>query len=114
MNILAMNVYKLVYINRDIRKVKFRHNRASNTELGMKILQNEITGTQISFCTNFCDKLSVILSFLSLERLHCCYKYFHCFSCTTTTVSVKPCALNAEFQHFILRFNKIALLCGYD
>jgi hypothetical protein len=76
---LAMNVYKLVYINRDIRKVKFWHNRASNTELGMKILQNGIIGTQTSFSTNFGDKLSVILSFLFPERLQCCYKYFHCF-----------------------------------
>jgi retron-type reverse transcriptase len=25
---------------------------------------------------------------------------------------VKPCALNAEFQHFILRFNKISSLYG--
>jgi hypothetical protein len=30
----------------------------------MKILQNEITGTQISFSTNFGDKLSFIVSFL--------------------------------------------------
>jgi hypothetical protein len=27
-------------------------------------------------------------------------------NCTTTIVSLEPCALNAEFQHFILRFNK--------
>jgi hypothetical protein len=76
---LVTNVYKLVYINTDIRKVKFRNNRASNTELRMKILQNETVGTQTSFSTNFVDKLSVILSFLFPERLHCCYKYFHCF-----------------------------------
>ncbi len=34
-------------------------------------------------------------------------------TCTTTIISLKPCALNADFQHFILRFNKISLLCGY-
>jgi len=34
-------------------------------------------------------------------------------TCTTTIVTLKPRALNAEFQHFILRFNKISLLCGY-
>ncbi len=34
-------------------------------------------------------------------------------TCTTTTITLKPCALNAEFQHFILRFNKISLLCIY-
>jgi hypothetical protein len=28
-------------------------------------------------------------------------------NCTTTTIiSLKPCALDAELQHFILRFNK--------
>ncbi len=25
----------------------------------------------------------------------------------------KPCALNAEFQDFIVRFSKISLLCRY-
>jgi hypothetical protein len=72
--------------NRVIRKVRqlggenrqIRHNRASNAELGMEILQKEITGTQTSFSTNFDLKLSFILSFLSPERLHCCYIYFHC------------------------------------
>jgi len=31
-------------------------------------------------------------------------------TCTTTTITLEACALNAEFQHFILRFNKISLL----
>jgi len=44
----------------------------------MKILQNEITGTQTSFSTNFGAKLSFILSFLFPERFHWCYTYFHC------------------------------------
>jgi hypothetical protein len=30
-----------------------------------------------------------------------------------TIIILKPCALNVEFQHFILRFNKIPLLCKY-
>jgi hypothetical protein len=34
-------------------------------------------------------------------------------TCTTTIISLEPCALNAKFQHFILRFNKMSLLCGY-
>jgi hypothetical protein len=29
---------------------------------------------------------------------------------TTTIITLKPCALNVEFQHFILKFNKISLL----
>jgi hypothetical protein len=32
-------------------------------------------------------------------------------SCTTTIITLEPCALNAEFQHFIPRFNKISLVC---
>jgi hypothetical protein len=34
-------------------------------------------------------------------------------TCTTIIIPLKPCALNAEIQHFILRFNKISLLCRY-
>jgi len=32
------------------------------------------------------------------------------FTCTTTIITLEPCALNAEFQHFIPRFNQISLL----
>jgi hypothetical protein len=93
---------------------QFQHNRASNTELGMKVLQYKITGTQTSFSTNFGGKLSFILSFLFLERLHCCYIYiFTAPTCTATIISLEPCASNSEFQHFILRFNKTSLLGGY-
>jgi hypothetical protein len=31
-----------------------------------------------------------------------------------TIITLVPCALNAELQHFILRFNKNFLLCGYQ
>jgi hypothetical protein len=80
----------------------------------MKILQNEITGTQTSFSTNSGVKLSFILCFLSAERLHTAATYiFTAATCTTTIITFKPCALNAEFQHFKPRFNKIFLLCGY-
>ncbi len=74
----------------------------------MKILQNKITGTQTSFSTNFGGKLSFILSFLFPERLHCCYIYFFLCSDTCTTIinTLEPCALNAEFQHFILLITK--------
>jgi hypothetical protein len=34
-------------------------------------------------------------------------------TCTATIILLEPCALNVEFQHFILRFNKISLLYGY-
>ncbi len=32
-------------------------------------------------------------------------------TCTTTIITLEPCALNAEFQYFIPRFIKISLLC---
>jgi len=38
---------------------------ASKAELGMKILQNKVTGNQTSFLCNFGGKLSFILFFLS-------------------------------------------------
>ncbi len=38
---------------------------------------------------------------------------FNAPTCTGTIITLKSGALNAEFQHFILRVNKISLLCGY-
>jgi hypothetical protein len=57
-------------------KGQFRRNRPSNASLGMKILQNKITGTQTRFSTNFGGKLSFIMSFIFPQRFHCCYIYF--------------------------------------
>jgi hypothetical protein len=34
-------------------------------------------------------------------------------TCTTTIITLEPCVLNAEFQHFIPRSNKISLLYKY-
>jgi hypothetical protein len=34
--------------------------------------------------------------------------------CTTIIITLEPCALNVEFQHFILRFNKISLPKSYS
>ncbi len=45
-----------------------------------------------------------------------CLPFFFSASITTckaTIISLEPCALNADFQHFILKFNKISLLYGY-
>jgi hypothetical protein len=57
-----------IKVTQKVKRLKgqFWHNRASNAQLGMKILQNQIIGTQTSFCINFSDKLSFILSFLFL------------------------------------------------
>jgi len=64
---------------------------------GMKILQNEITGIQASFSTNFGGKLSFILSFLFLTASTAAAYIFTAPACTTTIISLQPCALNAEF-----------------
>ncbi len=78
----------------------------------MKILQNEILGTQTSFLTILVVYwVSSCLSFFMSASTPS--TYLNAPTCTTTTISLKPYALNAEFQHFILRFNKISLLCKY-
>ncbi len=33
---------------------------------------------------------------------------------TTTKITLEPCVMNVKIQHFILRFNKISLLCRYQ
>jgi len=45
------------------------------------------------------------------ERLHGCYIYFHCSYMCNFYNYLEPCALNAEFEHFIPRFNKTSFLC---
>jgi hypothetical protein len=52
------------------------------------------------------------------ERLHCCYIDFHCSylysyyydSSQTLNIKCSYSAFRTEFQHFILRFNKISFL----
>jgi len=38
---------------------------------------------------------------------------FAASTCKATIINLEPCALNADFQHFIPRFNKNSLLYGY-
>ncbi len=67
--------------------------------------------------TLYLAKLSFILfwprlSFFFPECLHCCcYIYFHCSYTYNYYNYMEPCALNAEFHHFIPRFNQTSLLC---
>jgi hypothetical protein len=65
----------------------------------MKILQSEITGTQTKFSTNIGGKLSFILSLLSPSAIPLLLLLQQIFSmlpnCTTTIISLEPCALNA-------------------
>ncbi len=63
---------------------------------GNEILQNKITGTQISFSNNFGDELSFIpASFFTSASAASTY-IFTAPTCTTI-ISLKPRALNAEF-----------------
>jgi hypothetical protein len=56
-----------------------------------------------------------VLSFLSffLSATAAATYSFIAPNCTTTIISLEPCALNAEYDHFILRFIKMSLLSGY-
>jgi hypothetical protein len=56
---------------------------------------------------NFHDKLGFVLSFLLPERCMAATYIFIAPTCTSSMITFKPCALNDEIQHFILRFNKI-------
>ncbi len=78
-----------------------------------KFLQSKISGTQTSFSTNFGGQLSFICLSCFLSASIAATYIFSAPSCTTTIITLEPCALNAKFQHFILRFNKISLLCKY-
>ncbi len=53
------------------------------------------------------------LSFLFLSVSTAATYIFKAPNCTTTIISLEPCALNAEYQDFILRFIKMSLLCRY-
>jgi hypothetical protein len=101
--------------NQGARTVSFGiigHHQTHNWE--WKFYKAKFTGTQTSFSTNFGGKLSFILSFLFPERPSTAATYiFTAPTRTTTIITLEPCALNAEFQHFILRFNTISLLCRY-
>ncbi len=69
---------------------------------------------------NHSNNLSFTLFFFFPEHLHYCYIDFHCSylynyynSSQTLCIKCWDLAFCIEFQHFILRFNKISLLCGY-
>ncbi len=57
--------------------------------------------------------VSSLLSFFLLSTYAATTYIFTAPTCTSTIIILEPCALNAEFQHFILRFHKIFVLCGY-
>jgi hypothetical protein len=53
-----------------------------------------------------------VSSHLFMSASTCCYIYFHCSYMYNYYNYLEPCALNAEFQHFIPIFNKTSLRCG--
>jgi hypothetical protein len=57
--------------------------------------------------------VSSSLSFFLSASTPATYLFTAAPNCTTTIISLEPCALNAEYQHSILRFIKMSLLCGY-
>ncbi len=60
---------------------------------------------------NFGGKLSLILSFSFFLIASTAATYiFTAPNCTTTVIGLEPCALNAEYQHFVLRFIKMSFL----
>jgi hypothetical protein len=73
---------------------QFRHNRASNPELGMKILQSKITGTQTSF------PKSLIPAFLFPERRHCSYLYNYYNYSSTICIKCISCLDLVKFHYF--------------
>ncbi len=81
-------------IFKNLQKSTLAFNGGSNSEMRHFLCQTEFH----PFLTP---------SFLFPERLHCCYTYFHCSYMYNYYSYLKPCALNAEFQHFIPRYNKI-------
>jgi hypothetical protein len=56
--------------------------------------------TWVSSCLSFFLSASTAATYI-----------FTALSCTTTIIPLEPCALNAEFQHFIPRFHKFSLVC---
>jgi hypothetical protein len=57
------------------------------------------------------DWVSSYLSFFLSDSTAPTY-IFIAPTCATTRITLEPCVWNAEFQHFILRFIKVSLLCG--
>ncbi len=107
---------------RDIRKVRKRQHQYP--EFGHTQGENKKKPAKKYISSQWGVKLRKpwVSSWLSFfpERLHCCYIVFHCsylYSCynSSLTLCIKCwiSAFRTEFQHFILRFNKISLLSEY-
>jgi hypothetical protein len=58
-------------------------------------------GMKTQKAINFGGELSFVLSFMSASTA--VTYIFTALYCTTVIISLEPCALNAELQHFMLR-----------
>ncbi len=58
-------------------------------------------GDETQKAIDFGGELSFVLSFMSASTI--VTYIFTALYCTTTIIILEPCALNAEFQHFMLR-----------
>jgi hypothetical protein len=59
------------------------------------------------------DGFLSLLSFFFLSVSTAATYIFTAPICTATIILLEPCALNAEFQQFIMSYNNISLLYGY-
>jgi hypothetical protein len=75
----------------------------TSIQQGMKLRKPSILVVNwVSSCLSFFLSTSTAATYI-----------FTAPNCTTTIICLNPCALNAEYQHFILRFIKMSLLCRY-
>jgi len=94
-----------------IHRVRFKRNLQKST-LGFKgrgETQETIDGF-MSFTLSFFFFLSA--SHCYDIDFHCSYLYNYYNSSRTLCIKCWDSAFRTEFEHFILRFNKISLLCG--
>ncbi len=85
---------------------QFWHNKVSNAELGMEFYKTKYLRLKLVFppilVVNWVWSL---LSFFLNASITAKY-IFTTLTCTTIIITFKPCALDAKFQHFILRYQK--------
>ncbi len=102
--------------------IEFSVNSAKHSTRTLSLVQSRGGGGERGVETQKCTIVLVLNSFSScfdplfpffLSASTAATNSFTAPTCTTTIITyLEPCALNAEFQHFIPRFNKISLLCG--
>jgi hypothetical protein len=90
--------HKLGEIQNKPEKSTLEFQRGEETQKGI----NLFSVNQVSSCLSFFLSASTAATYI-----------FTAPTCTVTITTLECSALNAEFQHFIPRFDKISFLCGY-